>query len=183
MADASTVELLDFFSLEKDPNNNSYNNKTSVHPSIDRRSSFKGIQNVISKISPQLLKSVIASSSSVPCNPHVIDWDTPPPVPSRASDGETMPLTIFYNGSLMVFDLPPHKAEGILKLAVSGRRDSVLMKNPEITTAVSAGDHRDLLGTLTRDLPMLRRKSLQRFLEKRKERLTSSTPYYYAKTE
>ncbi|KAI4386353.1 hypothetical protein MLD38_004290 [Melastoma candidum] len=172
MADASAVQLLDFFSLEKDPDRDA-----TARPPIDRPTGFKGIQNVISKINPQLLKSVIASSSSVPCTPRVGYRDVPPPLP-RSSDGETSPLTIFYNGSVVVFDVPPHKAEDILKLAVSRGRDTTLMENPEVTTAGYPDDHRELLRTLTGDLPLSRGKSLQRFLEKRKERLTSSTPYY-----
>lgn len=171
---------------------------------LDRLSSFRGIQSAISRIDPELLASVLApsgaatrggsaenaarskSSSSGPATPKP-DQHTAPPVlpvhtplvrPSPEPRGEVAPLTIFYGGTVAVFDLPPSKAENILKLAVQGTSRST---GPETlkaeATAVAAPSHREHLLVIG-DLPLTRGKSLQRFLEKRKERLArSALPY------
>ncbi|KAE9454842.1 hypothetical protein C3L33_13309, partial [Rhododendron williamsianum] len=131
---------------------------------FDRRRSFRDIQGVISKMNPELLKSVIGSvelkSNAGKCsengdalalNPSALKHHESafPPAFGGNTCGlgsftaETTPLTIFYNGTVAVFDVPRPRAENILKLAVSAHNG---------------------------DLPIARRKSLQRFLEKRKER-------------
>ncbi|KAI4336527.1 hypothetical protein L6164_015043 [Bauhinia variegata] len=91
---------------------------------------------------------------------------------SEVNPLQTTPFTIFYNGGVAVFDLPRHQAENILKLAeqvCSKGRDPV--GNTKSGLQTSSADQ--LLDTLNADLPLARKKSLQRFLEKRKERLTS----------
>jgi jasmonate ZIM domain-containing protein len=83
--------------------------------------------------------------------------------PSSENLSETAPLTIFYNGTVSVFEAPRDKAENILKLALERTFDSMNLAAP-------SSDQQQLLDTLNGDLPIARRKSLQRFLEKRKER-------------
>ncbi|KAF7123534.1 hypothetical protein RHSIM_Rhsim12G0019500 [Rhododendron simsii] len=128
------------------------------------------IQGVISKMNPELLKSVIGSvelksnagkfsenGDALTLNPSSLKHHESvfPPAFGGNTCGlgsfttETTPLTIFYNGTVAVFDVPRPRAENILKLAVSSRND----------------------------LPIARRKSLQRFLEKRKERLNLVSRY------
>ncbi|XP_058195282.1 protein TIFY 9-like isoform X1 [Rhododendron vialii] len=134
---------------------------------FDRRRSFRDIQGVISKMNPELLKSVIGSvelksndgkfsengdALALALNPLTLKHHESvfPPAFGGNTCGlgslttETTPLTIFYNGTVAVYEVPRPRAENILKLAVSSRNGN---------------------------LPIARRKSLQRFLEKRKERL------------
>ncbi|GMH15093.1 hypothetical protein Nepgr_016934 [Nepenthes gracilis] len=185
---------LDFFRMEK---------QSSVRPHLDRRRSFRGIQNAISKISPGVLKSVIASGSStyasisespenarLPPSMNSVSMGEqtflPPPSPAsnrllrplHEKSPETTPMTIFYGGKVCVYDLPRDQAERILKFA-TGRSFKNGVAEDQDTAASPPTEERDLLGALNGDLPIFRRKSLEGFLEKRRERLISVSPYYY----
>ncbi|XP_008222362.1 PREDICTED: protein TIFY 9 [Prunus mume] len=211
----ATVEL-DFFGMDqhRDPSSSS---KSQFQKFLHRQRSFRGIQNAMSKIKPQVLKSVIASGSvllnhhphgsetpkasrkslSVPSSPKAekIPFPSLPvyiptgtsvssfmPAPAAASEKleeTTTPLTIFYNGTVSVFDVPRDKAESLLKLALEGNSakaaESALAVDSKL--APHSSDQQQLLDPLDGDLPIFRRKSLQRFLEKRKERLHSVSPF------
>ncbi|KAF9686128.1 hypothetical protein SADUNF_Sadunf03G0126100 [Salix dunnii] len=184
----ANVEL-DFFGMSKE------NSSSSSKPKfLNRQRSIRDIQSAISKMNPELLKSVIASGSaasnkSTPDNgnqmsnksfsvPSTPKQELPPfpalpayfPFPrlNLENPPETAPLTIFYNGTVAVFD-----AENILKLAEKGISETVVEAVADPRT-----DHQQkLLESLDGDLPIARRKSLQRFLEKRKERLALEIPY------
>ncbi|XVF66702.1 hypothetical protein PTKIN_Ptkin10aG0058600 [Pterospermum kingtungense] len=176
----ATVEL-NFFGTEK---HNSC--KSQFQKFLDRRRSFRGLQGAISKMNPELIKSVITSGFTNQSRDNVNQIDpsksfSVPPIPTlpllssapspRATsedDPETGPLTIFYNGAVSVFNVSRDKAESILRLAVEGSSKNVDPTNSKV--AKPSSDERQLLETLTGDLPIARRKSLQRFLEKRKDR-------------
>ncbi|ONK61130.1 uncharacterized protein A4U43_C08F26550 [Asparagus officinalis] len=68
-------------------------------------------------------------------------------------------LTLFYGGKMMVFDnIRPEKAADLINLATVGS-SSAKIETPEIP------------------MPLQRRASLHRFIEKRKDRINSKGPY------
>ncbi|CAN6285472.1 unnamed protein product [Urochloa humidicola] len=81
---------------------------------------------------------------------------------------ERAPLTIFYGGKMVVFDdFPAEKAEEIMHLAGgSGNAAENALAQPNLT-----------------DMPIARKASLKRFLQKRKNRLTAGDPYPAAASE
>ncbi|CAO2829807.1 unnamed protein product [Amaranthus hypochondriacus] len=185
----SHVEL-DFFGLQSQPQPQP---QPQPHPRLDRRQSFRGI----SKINPEIVKSVIASASkhvapeiaakslSLPGSPSPASSQLPVFLShpfsgpdSSEKEGEPGPMTIFYNGTVSVFDLPKDKAEYIMKIAME--------KNISINSDGNIVDHSpinsensdDVFGPFNDgDMPIKRKKSLQRFFEKRKERLIAVAPY------
>ncbi|XP_010529816.1 PREDICTED: protein TIFY 10A-like [Tarenaya hassleriana] len=107
-------------------------------------------------------------------------------------ESQTAQMTIFYGGQVMVFnDFSAEKAKEVMKLAGSGK-SHMGFKNQ--TETMSAGHHcpnpvPNTGNSLTQEpcqpfatqigceLPIARRASLHRFLEKRKDRITSKAPY------
>uniref|UniRef100_A0A1J3J8C3 Protein TIFY n=1 Tax=Noccaea caerulescens TaxID=107243 RepID=A0A1J3J8C3_NOCCA len=183
----ATIEL-DFLGLEKKQTNNAP--KPKFKKFLDRRRSFREIQGAISKIDPEIIKSLLASganrsdssarSLSVPTTPRedqpqipISPVHAPLPRPSTELVSGTVPMTIFYNGNVSVFQVSPNKAASILKVATeTAPKEKHLSVIPPTTLRPK------LFGqNLEGDLPIARRKSLQMFLEKRKERLVSTSPY------
>ncbi|MGD7217423.1 protein TIFY, partial [Ralstonia pseudosolanacearum] len=125
----------------------------------------RGIQGSISKINPEILKNLIGSNASV----------------APKSPEKTAPLTIFYNGTVSVFEISREKAEVIMRLAEEASFKSV--KSVDEMVATTVRDEHKLLEKFNGDLPIARKKSLQRFLEKRKERIIASSPYAQSGSE
>ncbi|GER41727.1 jasmonate Zim-domain protein [Striga asiatica] len=110
---------------------------------------------------------------------------------------ESAQMTIFYSGQVVVFDdLPADKAKEILMLAA--KSSGAAQNRPRApfpslhaahSPAESATGVNRLVPTcpaqppLDSDLPIARKNSLARFLEKRKDRITANAPYPANKPE
>ncbi|KAK4428794.1 protein TIFY 10A [Sesamum alatum] len=96
-------------------------------------------------------------------------------------EAETAQMTIFYAGQVMVFDdFPADKAKEIMTLASKSSSAAVapLQSPAESTTfGIQERPHPSAQPPLDSDLPIARKNSLARFLEKRKDRITANAPY------
>ncbi|TQE05072.1 hypothetical protein C1H46_009364 [Malus baccata] len=196
----ATVEL-DFFGMDQHHRDApSSSSKSQFQKFLHRPKSFRDIHTAMSKINPEAFKSVIASgnaspsvpnpgkSFSVPSSPkaeQVPFSSLPLYVPTGTSVSsftaaaseslqETKPLTIFYNGTVSVFDVPRDKVDNILKLAIEGNSgkaaEASVAVDPKLAFHPSEQHQtQQLVDPLSEYLPITRNKSLQRFLEKRKE--------------
>ncbi|KAI3789953.1 hypothetical protein L2E82_02760 [Cichorium intybus] len=105
---------------------------------------------------------------------------------------ESAQMTIFYAGQVIVLDdFPAEKAMEIMMLAGKGtskntqtfRRASDWTQKPTEPSNRVASTHTNVdkegvqLQPVVSDLPIARKASLARFLEKRKERITARSPY------
>ncbi|KAK1438120.1 hypothetical protein QVD17_03923 [Tagetes erecta] len=163
MSDSSSAIEIDFFRLKE-------------QSSTKKLSARRNIQDVISKINPEILKPAIASAfanNGFVANKsfNSLHLQTLPVYNNDCGDANmttTAPsLTIFYNGTVSVYDVSPNQADNIMKLAESV--NSVTKTVFEPSGNVKSENNKDL--------PLSRKKSLKRFLEKRKERQVAISPY------
>ncbi|KAF0892760.1 hypothetical protein E2562_017723 [Oryza meyeriana var. granulata] len=93
---------------------------------------------------------------------------------TSSSQAGTAPLTIFYDGRVLVFDdVPAEKAVELMKLAGSASSPAPVAEAtppppPQTVQPASAA---------LSEMPIARKASLQRFLQKRKHRIITSDPY------
>ncbi|KAI4304886.1 hypothetical protein MLD38_040345 [Melastoma candidum] len=162
---SSSPDFFNFFSPKKTDDSAARSDPVPLttffgHRSFVSLGSFNGICGVISGINPRILESGLPTTSAQ-C-----------PSSRCEANEETAPLTFFYRGTVTFLNVPRSKGDDILKHAIriSGHREGL--------ETGTFNEGRVMVGALNRDLPMARRRSLHRFLEKRKERLSSrASPY------
>ncbi|KAI4376487.1 hypothetical protein MLD38_014243 [Melastoma candidum] len=91
---------------------------------------------------------------------------------------KTAQLTIFYAGKVVVFDdFPPQKVKDVVMMASRASFVGAVGPTPaDVPPPLKKSAPRPT-ETAACDLPIARRASLHRFLEKRKDRLTARAPY------
>ncbi|XP_044964939.1 protein TIFY 10b-like [Hordeum vulgare subsp. vulgare] len=114
--------------------------------------------------------------------------------PDATREEDKSQLTIFYGGKVIVFnDFPADKAKGLMQLAGKGipvvqnvSATTPVADSPKVQPAVLAPasslpsdpvDAHKSARPNASDLPIARKASLHRFLEKRKDRLHAKAPY------
>ncbi|KAL0755150.1 hypothetical protein Bca101_092818 [Brassica carinata] len=145
--------------------------------------------------------SFSSSSSSLPKKEDVLKMTQTTTTRSVRPEPQTAPLTIFYNGEVIVFnDFSAEKAKEVMYLASKGTANSFtgftstlnLPKNQtEVRTNIAPTSNQvphlmkpaaqepilSSSAAMACELPIARRASLHRFLAKRKDRVTSKAPY------
>lgn len=116
-------------------------------------------------------RRVLTPSSTTPTMNLFPMVETPRATMQQQPAAAKQPMTIFYNGQVVVFnDLSPEKVEEIMKIAESG---AAAQKKPVVKIEECSKN----VIVANSDLPIARKASLARFLEKRKDRITARSPY------
>ncbi|CAL5199168.1 unnamed protein product [Lathyrus oleraceus] len=106
------------------------------------------------------LTNVVASSNNLTTK----DFLTPMSM-VKEPEAKASQLTMFYNGQVIVLDDFP--AEKVEELKAYAQTESLVTPIPQLPC-----------GTIVVDMPIARKASLLRFMEKRKNRVAAKSPYY-----
>ncbi|XP_074562696.1 protein TIFY 10a-like isoform X2 [Curcuma longa] len=99
-------------------------------------------------------------------------------IPSNTEEAGKASLTIFYNGKVLVFsDFPEAKAKDLIQMA--GKESNLAVQKLASATGSQppAPEQNPAAQPNSSDMPIARRNSLHRFLEKRKDRINTKAPY------
>lgn len=95
------------------------------------------------------------------------------PADSQDREEPAQQLTIFYGGKVVVVDnFPSTEVKALLQMANAGAVDKAGSSGTAVPQSLPGPARSNLP-----DLPIARRNSLHRFLEKRKDRVTAKAPY------
>ncbi|KAL5225673.1 hypothetical protein ABZP36_012312 [Zizania latifolia] len=106
---------------------------------------------------------------------------TRPASQERPEMGTKAPLTIFYDGRVVVFDdVPAEKAMELMQLAGSESSPAPVAKAEPAPVQQMPAPVLATQPAALPEMPIARKASLQRFLQKRKQRIVTSSPYQKA---
>ncbi|XP_051132248.1 protein TIFY 10A-like isoform X2 [Andrographis paniculata] len=153
---------------------------------FDRKLDSEGAPTETMNLLPMIEKSG-RNSSTTPAGDEALKNSD---LSGAKSAAETAPMTIFYGGKVIVFnDFPADKAKELMILAqkssTAHNPNAALAPPPAVPSPAESVSSIVPLPSapppppppLDSDLPIARKNSLARFLEKRKDRVTANVPY------
>ncbi|KAH9329322.1 hypothetical protein KI387_001430 [Taxus chinensis] len=154
------------------------------------RAGMQGLSWIKPEMMQQVLSSIVRPQEQIKVHSQAElmdlfrserEHDATLPLSDRRSVSETQDkqsttqLTIFYNGAVNVYNVSAEKGEAILQLASNNSLGKT-------ASHIASGEIKEEILKPSARLPMARKLSLQRFLQKRKDRLSTAAPYNVTST-